>query len=152
MKCPWIRGVSSVRIFGVGIPEQIMWEKDVRIASRSFFSDVNCLIPSWIFSLRHGNQGKHRVTKRGPALSYLMFTLVTSEDIAGSIVMYIGQASKDLLKWPRPSCPPVVKLETRVEAEYGMPSTHAIAATAISFTFLLAAMERYQVGDCFIVV
>ncbi|CAJ0942856.1 unnamed protein product [Ranitomeya imitator] len=33
----------------------------------------------------HGNQGKHRVTKRGPALSYPMFTLVTSEDIAGSI-------------------------------------------------------------------
>ncbi|CAJ0938120.1 unnamed protein product [Ranitomeya imitator] len=32
----------------------------------------------------HGNQGKHRVTKRGPALSYPMFTLVTSEDIAGS--------------------------------------------------------------------
>ncbi|CAJ0963326.1 unnamed protein product [Ranitomeya imitator] len=26
---------------------------------------------------RHGNQGKHRVTKRGPALSYPMFTLVT---------------------------------------------------------------------------
>ncbi|CAJ0956905.1 unnamed protein product [Ranitomeya imitator] len=25
----------------------------------------------------HGNQGKHRVTKRGPALSYPMFTLVT---------------------------------------------------------------------------
>ncbi|CAJ0968668.1 unnamed protein product [Ranitomeya imitator] len=33
----------------------------------------------------HGNQGKHRVTKRGPALSYPMFTLVTSEDIAGSV-------------------------------------------------------------------
>ncbi|CAJ0965206.1 unnamed protein product [Ranitomeya imitator] len=32
----------------------------------------------------HGNHGKHRVTKRGPALSYPMFTLVTSEDIAGS--------------------------------------------------------------------
>ncbi|XP_075057960.1 sphingosine-1-phosphate phosphatase 2 isoform X1 [Mixophyes fleayi] len=60
------------------------------------------------------------------------------------IVMYIGQASKDLLKWPRPSSPPVVKLETRVEAEYGMPSTHAIAATAISFTFLLASTGRYQ--------
>ncbi|CAJ0967076.1 unnamed protein product [Ranitomeya imitator] len=26
---------------------------------------------------KHGNQGKHRVTKRGPALSYPMFTLVT---------------------------------------------------------------------------
>ncbi|CAJ0959055.1 unnamed protein product [Ranitomeya imitator] len=31
-----------------------------------------------------GNQGKHRVTKRGPALSNPMFTLVTSEDIAES--------------------------------------------------------------------
>ncbi|XP_063771979.1 sphingosine-1-phosphate phosphatase 2 [Pseudophryne corroboree] len=60
------------------------------------------------------------------------------------IVMYIGQASKDILKWPRPSSPPVVKLETRVEAEYGMPSTHTIAATAISFTFLLASVGRYQ--------
>ncbi|KAM9317382.1 sphingosine-1-phosphate phosphatase 2 [Gastrophryne carolinensis] len=64
--------------------------------------------------------------------------------IVWCIVMYIGQASKDLLKWPRPSSPPVVKLETRVEAEYGMPSTHAIAATAISFTFLLSCIGRYQ--------
>ncbi|KAM4695549.1 sphingosine-1-phosphate phosphatase 2 [Discoglossus pictus] len=64
--------------------------------------------------------------------------------IVWATVMYMGQASKDLLKWPRPSSPPVVKLETRVDAEYGMPSTHAIAATAISFTFLLATMDRYQ--------
>ncbi|CAJ0961226.1 unnamed protein product [Ranitomeya imitator] len=35
--------------------------------------------------LEDGNQGKHRVTKRGPALSYPMFTLVTSEDIAESL-------------------------------------------------------------------
>ncbi|KAM8953432.1 sphingosine-1-phosphate phosphatase 2 [Pelodytes ibericus] len=60
------------------------------------------------------------------------------------IVMYLGQASKDLLKLPRPSSPPVVKLETRVDAEYGMPSTHAIGATSISFTFILATMNRYQ--------
>ncbi|CAJ0940409.1 unnamed protein product [Ranitomeya imitator] len=33
---------------------------------------------------KDGNQGKHRVTKRGPALSNPMFTLVTSEDIAES--------------------------------------------------------------------
>ncbi|CAJ0937846.1 unnamed protein product [Ranitomeya imitator] len=39
---------------------------------------------SYLYSTMHGNQGKHRVTKRGPALSYPMFTLVTSEDIAGS--------------------------------------------------------------------
>ncbi|CAJ0952100.1 unnamed protein product [Ranitomeya imitator] len=51
------------------------------------------IIPNELFSYRaqmetqwgkDGNQGKHRVTKRGPALSYPMFTLVTSEDIAGS--------------------------------------------------------------------
>lgn len=61
-----------------------------------------------------------------------------------AFVMYIGQVSKDLLKWPRPQSPPVVKLETRVDAEYGMPSTHAMAATAISFTFLLSTMNRYK--------
>ncbi|KAM3931851.1 sphingosine-1-phosphate phosphatase 2 [Leptodactylus fuscus] len=84
-------------------------------------------------------------------ITFLPFTLWNIDSfiarrliIVWCIVMYIGQASKDLLKWPRPSSPPVVKLETRVEAEYGMPSTHAIAATAISFTFLLAALERYQ--------
>ncbi|XP_059808083.1 sphingosine-1-phosphate phosphatase 2-like isoform X2 [Hypanus sabinus] len=60
------------------------------------------------------------------------------------VVMYIGQASKDVLRWPRPPSPPVIKLEVRVDAEYGMPSTHAMAATAIPFTFLLATMNRYK--------
>ncbi|XP_069389886.1 sphingosine-1-phosphate phosphatase 2 isoform X2 [Paralichthys olivaceus] len=58
--------------------------------------------------------------------------------------MYVGQMMKDVLKLPRPHSPPVVKLETRVSAEYGLPSTHAMAATAISFTFLLSAQTRIQ--------
>ncbi|XP_069547788.1 sphingosine-1-phosphate phosphatase 2 isoform X2 [Brachyistius frenatus] len=58
--------------------------------------------------------------------------------------MYIGQVLKDVLKLPRPLSPPVVKLETRVEAEYGLPSTHAMAAIAISFTVLLSAPSRIQ--------
>ncbi|XP_017177085.1 sphingosine-1-phosphate phosphatase 2 isoform X3 [Mus musculus] len=58
--------------------------------------------------------------------------------------MYIGQVAKDILKWPRPSFPPVVRLEKRIIAEYGMPSTHAMAATAISFTLLISTMDRYQ--------
>ncbi|XP_072330637.1 sphingosine-1-phosphate phosphatase 2 isoform X1 [Scyliorhinus torazame] len=66
-----------------------------------------------------------------------------------AIVMYLGQASKDIIKWPRPLSPPVVKLETRVDAEYGMPSTHAMAATAISFTFLMATMYRYKYSVAF---
>uniref|UniRef100_A0A8C1XNK9 Sphingosine-1-phosphate phosphatase 2 n=1 Tax=Cyprinus carpio TaxID=7962 RepID=A0A8C1XNK9_CYPCA len=61
-----------------------------------------------------------------------------------AVVMYIGQVMKDILKLPRPPSPPVVKLETRVDAEYGMPSTHAMAATAISFTLLLSAQERVK--------
>ncbi|XP_034721138.1 sphingosine-1-phosphate phosphatase 2 isoform X1 [Etheostoma cragini] len=60
------------------------------------------------------------------------------------LVMYIGQVMKDMLKLPRPLSPPVVKLETRVDAEYGLPSTHAMAATAISFTVLLSAPSRIQ--------
>ncbi|KAM4627431.1 sphingosine-1-phosphate phosphatase 2 [Polymixia lowei] len=60
------------------------------------------------------------------------------------LVMYVGQVMKDLLKMPRPLSPPVVKLETRVDAEYGLPSTHAMAATSISFTLLLSATSRLQ--------
>ncbi|NWJ11618.1 SGPP2 phosphatase, partial [Crypturellus undulatus] len=64
--------------------------------------------------------------------------------IIWSVVMYIGQVAKDLLKWPRPLSPPVVKLERRADAEYGMPSTHAMAATAISFSFLSATTNQYK--------
>ncbi|CAJ0944644.1 unnamed protein product [Ranitomeya imitator] len=38
---------------------------------------------------QHGNQGKHRVTKRGPALSYPMLTLVTGIVGRWRAVMYI---------------------------------------------------------------
>ncbi|XP_072249107.1 sphingosine-1-phosphate phosphatase 2 [Leuresthes tenuis] len=61
-----------------------------------------------------------------------------------TVVMYAGQVMKDVLKLSRPPSPPVVKLETRVDAEYGLPSTHAMAATAISFTLLLSAPSRIQ--------
>lgn len=61
-----------------------------------------------------------------------------------ALVMYIGQVMKDVLKLPRPVSPPVVKLEPRVDAEYGLPSTHAMAAIAISFTVLLSAPSRFQ--------
>ncbi|XP_070609395.1 sphingosine-1-phosphate phosphatase 2 isoform X2 [Erythrolamprus reginae] len=63
---------------------------------------------------------------------------------AWKVVMYIGQVMKDLLKWPRPHSPPVVKLEKKTNAEYGMPSTHAMAATAISFTFVSVTAKQYK--------
>ncbi|XP_048398733.1 sphingosine-1-phosphate phosphatase 2 isoform X2 [Stegostoma tigrinum] len=86
--------------------------------------------------------------------TYWNFDPFVSRRLVGvwAIVMYLGQASKDIIKWPRPLSPPVVKLETRVDAEYGMPSTHAMAATAISFTFLVATMYRYKDVICGILV
>lgn len=72
---------------------------------------------------------------------------LTCPHLLPEVVMYIGQVMKDVLKLPRPLSPPVVKLETRVDAEYGLPSTHAMAATAISFTFLFSAPSRIQVSS-----
>ncbi|XP_022096307.1 sphingosine-1-phosphate phosphatase 2-like isoform X2 [Acanthaster planci] len=64
--------------------------------------------------------------------------------IIWGICMYIGQASKELLKWPRPSEPPVVRLERRYFMEYGMPSTHAMVGTLMPFTYLAATWNHYE--------
>ncbi len=58
--------------------------------------------------------------------------------------MYIGQAAKELLKWPRPSEPPVVRMERRYLMEYGMPSTHAMVGTLMPFTFLIGTWNHYE--------
>lgn len=42
-----------------------------------------------------------------------------------SITMYIGQMLKDIIRWPRPG-PPVQRLQSKWNLEYGMPSTHAM--------------------------
>lgn len=41
-----------------------------------------------------------------------------------SIVMYVGQGLKDIIRWPRP--PMHLRLQTKWSLEYGMPSTHAM--------------------------
>ncbi|CAG5114580.1 unnamed protein product [Candidula unifasciata] len=61
------------------------------------------------------------------------------------VVMYLGQATKDYLRWPRPVCPPVVRLEIHYSREYAMPSTHAMSGTAIPLYLAYLAIERYQV-------
>ncbi|XP_054827810.1 sphingosine-1-phosphate phosphatase 1 [Eublepharis macularius] len=59
-------------------------------------------------------------------------------------VMYLGQCTKDIIRWPRPASPPVVKLEVFYNSEYSMPSTHAMAGTAIPLTLLLLSYGRWQ--------
>ncbi|XP_006818826.1 sphingosine-1-phosphate phosphatase 2-like [Saccoglossus kowalevskii] len=64
--------------------------------------------------------------------------------IIWAIVMYFGQAAKDIVKWPRPSSPPVVKLEHIYNMEYGMPSTHAMMGLSLPFTLFLLTVQRFE--------
>ena len=61
------------------------------------------------------------------------------------VIMYIGQASKDVICWPRPSSPPAIRLEGRYELEYGMPSTHAMVGVLIPFGMLYYTYGVYEV-------
>lgn len=61
------------------------------------------------------------------------------------LCMYLGQATKDYLLWPRPASPPVVRLENEFLQESSMPSTHAMSATAIPFMLAYLTLARYQV-------
>jgi len=63
-----------------------------------------------------------------------------------SIFMYIGQVTKDLIRWPRPASPPCFKLDAGVyREEFGMPSTHAMGGVGIPFTMFALTVSRYQV-------
>lgn len=60
-------------------------------------------------------------------------------------VMYLGQCTKDLVRWPRPASPPVVKLEVFYDSEYSMPSTHAMSGTAVPLGLFLLTCGRWEV-------
>ncbi|XP_004477317.2 sphingosine-1-phosphate phosphatase 1 [Dasypus novemcinctus] len=60
------------------------------------------------------------------------------------LVMYLGQCTKDIIRWPRPASPPVVKLEVFYNSEYSMPSTHAMSGTAIPIAMILLTYGRWQ--------
>ena len=61
------------------------------------------------------------------------------------IFFFIGQALKDLLKVPRPSSPPVARLDTKWLLEYGLPSTHAAVGLAMPGTVFIFSASRYQI-------
>lgn len=61
-------------------------------------------------------------------------------------VMYLGQCTKDVLRWSRPASPPVVKVEVFYNSEYSMPSTHAMSGTAIPFALFFMTFGRWQVN------
>ncbi|XP_074662657.1 sphingosine-1-phosphate phosphatase 2-like [Tubulanus polymorphus] len=60
------------------------------------------------------------------------------------VTLYSGQVLKDIIRWPRPPSPPVIRMEKRYEKEYGMPSTHAMVGFIIPFALLYLTMHRYE--------
>jgi len=61
-----------------------------------------------------------------------------------NLIMYIGQGMKDVVRWDRPSMPPVIQLESKWALEYGMPSTHAMVGLAIPASIIWFTYGRYQ--------
>ncbi|KTG44383.1 hypothetical protein cypCar_00000874 [Cyprinus carpio] len=59
-------------------------------------------------------------------------------------VLFLGQSTKDLVRWTRPASPPVVKVEVFYNTEYSMPSTHAMSGTALPFCLFLLTCSRWQ--------
>ncbi|XP_039175453.1 sphingosine-1-phosphate phosphatase 1 [Crotalus tigris] len=93
-------------------------------------------------------------TELGNELFYMMFFSTSFWNVDAWLgrrliiiwvwIMYLGQCTKDLIRWPRPASPPVVKLEVFYNSEYSMPSTHAMAGTAIPVSLFLLSYGRWQ--------
>lgn len=62
------------------------------------------------------------------------------------LVLFLGQSTKDLVRWTRPASPPVVKVEVFYNSEYSMPSTHAMTGTALPFSLFMLTYGRWQVS------
>ncbi|XP_070781935.1 sphingosine-1-phosphate phosphatase 1-like [Enoplosus armatus] len=58
--------------------------------------------------------------------------------------LFVGQSTKDMIRWSRPASPPVVKVEVFYNSEYSMPSTHAMTGTAIPFCVFMLTYGRWQ--------
>lgn len=63
--------------------------------------------------------------------------------------LFLGQSTKDMVRWSRPASPPVVKVEVFYNSEYSMPSTHAMTGTAIPFCLFMLTYGRWQVSGMF---
>ena len=58
-----------------------------------------------------------------------------------AVIMYVGQTLKDVLKEERPILP-AIQLQNKWSIEYGLPSTHAMAALAFPVSIILYSMQR----------
>ncbi|XP_046816110.1 sphingosine-1-phosphate phosphatase 1-like isoform X1 [Vespa crabro] len=109
----------------------------------------SAFIPFWFWNI-DGAVGRRVVLVWAIVMSigkviHLTYILQFSQ-YSISIVLYyclVGQALKDVIRWPRPACPPAVRLQNKWSEEYGMPSTHAMIGISIPFSVLIFTMNRY---------
>ena len=47
-----------------------------------------------------------------------------------------------MLRWPRPRLPDVVRMETRFDGEFGMPSTHAMMSLSLPASIILFTLSK----------
>jgi membrane-associated phospholipid phosphatase len=97
------------------------------------------------------------ITKVGNEIFYIVFLPCISwfyddrisylATLSWSIMMFAGQAAKDIIKLPRPQTPPVVKMEDRYLLEFGFPSTHAMAILNISITFTTLLIQSIHSNE-----
>lgn len=99
------------------------------------------------------------ITRVGNEIFYIMFLpgmawfyderIGYLTTLSWSLMMYMGQAAKDIIKLPRPQTPPVVKMEDRYLLEYGFPSTHSMAILNISVTLTILIYREMIQTDQF---
>lgn len=63
--------------------------------------------------------------------------------------LFVGQSTKDMVRWSRPASPPVVKVEVFYNSEYSMPSTHAMTGTALPFCLFMLTYGRWEVSSLY---
>jgi len=64
--------------------------------------------------------------------------------LVGYATFYIGQSLKDIIRWPRPPMPDVVRIDKRYAEyeEYGMPSTHAMMSFSLSLSIIFFTINK----------
>ncbi|TRZ01290.1 hypothetical protein DNTS_030419 [Danionella cerebrum] len=88
---------------------------------------------------------EHRSGPQYEVRNWLFYFLFVTSASLGHEVFYITFLPSIQWNFEPFLCRRLVNMwAMRVDAEYGMPSTHAMAATAISFTLLLSARERVE--------
>jgi len=120
--------------------ERHLLEKDVKISNKPFY---------WFVRASSELAGEPFYHIFYPACAWIFEMHFARRNIMMlSLMMFVGQSLKDILKYPRPISPPVIRLEAAYATEYGMPSTHTVLGVTVPFSFLYLLSYTQEVPQC----